>query len=235
MKRTFTINISGKLFHIEEDAFEKLQDYLQRLNLCFASQPGGYEILQDIESRIAELFQEKISEKQEAVTNEWVDEVMARMGKPEDFMEPEETQSEESASSEMKGEKIKKRLYRDTENRKLGGVCAGMGTYFNIDPVLIRILFVLLVFIGVGISIIVYLILWIVVPKATTTAHRLEMRGEEPTIHNIQKTIQEEVKEVKESFSKINQSESIREGKKATRKAYQAFRTGLTEAFSSKK
>jgi len=235
MKKTFTINISGSLFHIEEDAFEKLQDYLLRLNQYFSSQTGGQEILQDIEARIAELFQEKITEKQEAVTNDWVEEIMARMGKPEDFMDSEKKQSAENSSSELKGEKTRKRLYRDTENRILGGVCSGMSAYFNADPVIIRVLFVALVFLGVGISIVIYLILWIVVPKATTTAQRLEMRGEEPTIYNIQKTIQEEVKEVKESFVKINQSESVRKGKKAAREAFNAFRTGLTEAFSSKK
>ena len=234
MKKTFSINISSKLFHIEEDAYEKLRDYLQRLNHYFESQPGDYEILQDIEARIAELFQEKITEKQEAVTNEWVEEVMTRMGKPEDFMDSQPTHSDENTSSESK-EKFRRRLYRDSENRVLGGVCSGMGAYFNTDPVLLRILFAVLVFLGAGISIFIYLILWIVVPKATTTAHRLEMRGEEPTIHNIQRTIQEEVKEVKESFVKINQSKSFREGKKATRKAFNAFRTGLTEAFSSKK
>ena len=89
MKKTFTINISGSVFHIEEDAFEKLQDYLQLLKRFFETQKGGQEILQDIESRIAELLQEKINEGQEAVTNEWVDEVMQRMGKPEDFMDQE--------------------------------------------------------------------------------------------------------------------------------------------------
>lgn len=235
MKKTFTINISGKLFHIEEDAFEKLHNYLEGLNLYFENQPGGYEILQDIEARCAELFQEKINEMQEAVTNEWVEEVIARMGQPEDFMDSAQTQSNGNTTAEMKGEKIRKRMYRDPENRVLGGVCYGMGTYFNIDPVILRIMFVALVFLGAGISIIVYLVLWVVLPKATTTAQRLEMKGEEPTIFNIQKTIQEEVKDVKDSFEKFNQSESFKKGKKATREAYNSFRTGLTETFSSKK
>lgn len=234
MKKTFTINISGKLFHIEEDAFEKLHDYLQRLSHYFKSQPGGYEILQDIEARVAELFQEKITDKQEAVTNEWVEEVMARMGKPEDFMDSQRSAGAEYTGSE-RGAKFKKRLYRDTENRVLAGVCSGMGAYFNTDPVLLRILFVALVLMSVGIVVIIYLVMWVVVPKATTTAQRLEMRGEEPTIQNIQRTIQEEVNEVKDSFSKMNQSESFKEGKRATKKAYNSFRTGVTEAFSSKK
>jgi phage shock protein PspC (stress-responsive transcriptional regulator) len=234
MKKTFTINISGKLFHIEEDAFEKLHDYLQRLNHYFSNQPGGYEILQDIEARCAELVQEKITEQQEAVTDEWVEEVMARMGKPEDFMDSQRSAGAEYTGSET-GVKLKKRLYRDTENRVLAGVCSGLGAYLNTDPVLLRILFVALVLMSVGIAVIIYLIMWMIVPKATTTAQRLEMRGEEPTIQNIQRSIQEEVNAVKDSFSKINQSESFREGKRATRKAFNAFRTGVTEAFSAKK
>jgi phage shock protein PspC (stress-responsive transcriptional regulator) len=234
MKKTFTINISGNVFHIEEDAYEQLRDYLQRLNQYFGSQVGGQEILQDIESRIAELLQEKITEKQEAITEAWVEEIMERMGKPEDFMDSEQAECAEKVNAEVKGEKIRKRMYRDPENRVLGGVCSGMSAYFNIDPVFLRILFVLLVFLGAGISVIVYLIFWIVVPKASTTAQRLEMKGEEPTISNIKKEIQEEVKEVKKSFSKINQSDSFKKGKETASKAGQAsvqVLKGLGRAF----
>ncbi len=224
MKKTLTINISGIVFHIEEDAFEKLQNYLQLLNNFFECQTGGKEILQDIESRIAELLQEKITEGKEAVTGMLVEEVINRMGNPEDFMDQEEMEAAGnicSTEKTEKTEKTKKRMYRDGENRVLGGVCSGMGAYFNFDPVFIRILFVLLALIGVGISAIIYLVLWIVVPEARTTTQRLEMKGEEPTISNIQKTIQEEVKEVQNSFSKINQSESVRKGKKIAQKAGQ--------------
>ena len=218
MKKTFTINISGNVFHIEEDAFEKLQDYLLRLNQYFACQVSGQEILQDIESRIAELLQEKLNTGQEAVTNEWVEEVMHRMGKPEDFMDSESAETCETTGTEAKGEKSNKRLYRDGENRVLGGVCSGLSTYFNFDPVFLRVLFVVLVFLGLGISVIVYLILWIVVPKAQTTAQRLEMRGEEATIPNIQRTIQEEVTEVKNSFSKFSKSGTFQKGKEIANK-----------------
>lgn len=231
MKKTFTINISGSVFHIEDDAFEKLQRYLQQLSQYFSAQDGGQEILQDIESRIAELLQEKIKEGKEAVTVEWVDEVIVRMGKPEDFGDQEESAG--SARPEMKGERNKKRLYRDDENRILGGVCSGLGAYLNIDPVFIRILFVLLVFVGVGISAIIYLILWIVVPKAKTTTQRLEMKGEEATISNIQKTIQEEVSDVKKSFSNLNQSQAFEKGKSVLTKAGKAtvhFFKGLGKA-----
>lgn len=220
MKKTITINISGSVFHIEDDAFDQLQGYLQQLNQYFSAQDGGQEILQDIESRIAELLQEKIKEGKEAITSEWVNEVIVRMGKPEDFGDQEESAS--STRTEMKSERSKKRLYRDDENRVLGGVCSGLGVYLNIDPVFIRILFVLLVFVGVGISAIIYLILWIVVPKAKTTSQRLEMKGEEVTISNIQKTIQEEVSDVKKSFSKFNQSKTFEKGKSVLNRAGQA-------------
>jgi phage shock protein PspC (stress-responsive transcriptional regulator) len=216
MKKTFTININGSVFHIEDEAYEKLREYLKLLNRYFSTQEGGSEILQDIESRIAELLQEKITEKNEVVTMGWVDEIMHRMGNPEDFSEQEKT------ARPSEPEKKKKRLYRDKENRVLGGVCSGLGTYLNIDPVFIRILIVLIALLGVGISAVFYLILWIVVPEAKTTSQRLEMRGMEATISNIQNTIQEEVKEVKESFSTMTQSEAIKNGKKVARNAGRA-------------
>ena len=219
MKKTFTINVSGSIFYIEEDAFEKLQNYLQLLNNYFSCQEGGKEILQDIEFRIAELLQEKISDGKQAVISEWVDEVMKRMGKPEDFMDPEEAENGASVCTDDKNEKIRKRLYRDSENRVFGGVCSGLSSYLNVDPVIIRIIFIVLAFPGVGILGIIYLILWIVVPEANTTSQRLEMKGEEATITNIRKTIQEEVKEVKKSFSNFNQSESHQKGREIANKA----------------
>ena len=142
------------------------------------------------------------------------------MGKPEDFGDQEESTG--STRPEMQGGRNKKRLYRDDENRVLGGVCSGLGVYLNIDPVFIRILVVLLVFVGIGISAIIYLILWMVVPVAKTTTQRLEMKGEEATISNIQKTIQDEVSEVKKSFSKMNQSEAFEKGKTVLNRAGQA-------------
>jgi len=205
MKKTFTINISGSIFHIDDDAFEKLQKYLHMLNKHFGPAIEGQEILQDIEARIAELFLEKTNNKLEVITDSMVDEVIARMGKPEDFMEQGEEEAEkaqpETATPES-DQKIRRRLYRDGDNRVLGGVCSGLGAYFNIDPVILRVIFVLVLFMG-GASFLVYLILWIVVPKAKTTAQKLEMRGKEATISNIEKSIKEEVNEVGENYNKF--------------------------------
>ncbi len=205
MKKTFTINISGSIFHIDEDAYEKLQRYLHMLNRHFGAAIEGQEILQDIEARISELFIEKTANKMEVITDAMVDEVIARMGKPEDFMEAgEETTSEKTTTENAAPEeqKIRRRLYRDGDSRVLGGVCSGMGAYFNIDPVILRIIFVLVLFMG-GASILVYIILWIVVPKAKTTAQRLEMKGKEATVSNIAQSFKEEVNEVGENYNKF--------------------------------
>ena len=206
MKKTFTINISGSIFHIDDDAFEKLQKYLHMLNKHFGPAIEGQEILQDIEARIAELFLEKTGNKVEVITDFMVDEVIARMGKPEDFMEPGEEESEKAATETTSPEeepKIRRRLYRDGDNRVLGGVCSGMGAYFNIDMVMMRVIFFLLFFLIGPFNLLLYFILWIVVPKAKTTAQRLEMRGKEATISNIEKSIKEEVNEVGESYNKF--------------------------------
>ncbi|MBC8005044.1 MAG: PspC domain-containing protein, partial [Verrucomicrobia bacterium] len=207
MKKTFTINISGSVFHIDEDAFEKLQRYLQMLNRHFGTALEGQEILQDIEARIAELLIAKTANKVEVVTNEMVDEVIARMGQPEDFMEsPDEepyVRPQASAGSATADQPIRRRLYRDGESRVLGGVCSGLGAYFNIDVVILRVIFVVLFFLGVGTSLLLYIILWIVVPKAKTTAQRLEMRGKEATVSNIEKSIREEVNEIGENYNRF--------------------------------
>lgn len=214
MKKTFTINISGSVFHIDEDAFEKLQKYLQMLTSYFGTDADGREIMQDIEARIAELFSEKMqSNEKDVVIEPWVDEVIARMGKPEDFTEDEEIPEDEKQEATAQKAKIKKRLYRDPDSRVLGGVCGGMAAYFEMDPVILRIIFVLLFFVIGPFNILVYLILWIAVPKAVTTAQKLEMRGREATVSNIEKSIREEVKEVKESYERLRSSDSYNKGR----------------------
>lgn len=218
MKKTFTINISGSVFHIDEDAYQKLQRYLQMLGEHFGTDEEGREILQDIETRIAELFNEKMeSDSKNVIIEPWVDDVISRMGKPEDFMEGEEEDEEVGAGAETKtqtgGRKIKRRLYRDPEHRVFGGVCGGMGAYFGIDPVILRIICFVLIWVTGGVVIPVYLLLWIAIPKARTTAQRLEMRGQEANVSNIEKSIREEVNEVKDSYNKFRSSDSYNKGK----------------------
>ncbi|SHJ74003.1 phage shock protein C (PspC) family protein [Tangfeifania diversioriginum] len=211
MKKTFTINISGTVFHIEEDAYEILQKYLVNLKNHFGANEEGKEILSDIEARIAEIFTEKSDDEKKVVTIDWVNQVIETMGTPEDFAEEEGEEEEVYVTSP----KRKRRLYRDPERRVLGGVSGGLGAYFNMDPVILRIIFVVLFFVTTGAALLAYIVLWIAVPKARTTAQRLEMRGEEATVKNIEKSIREEVNEVKKSYHKFKNSDTYAKGKKS--------------------
>ncbi len=201
MKKTFTINISGTVFHIEEDAYEVLQKYMTNLKHHFGNSEEGKEITADIEARIAELFVEKSSDQKNVVTVDWVNEVMETMGTFDDYAD------EDSDTESMQGQtKRKRRLYRDPEQSVLGGVCSGLAAYFNMDIAIVRIIVVLLFLITSGGALLVYLILWIAVPKAVNTSQRLEMRGEEVTVKNIEKFIKDEVNSVKESYNNFRKS-----------------------------
>ncbi len=225
MKKTFTINISGTVFHIEEDAYDVLQKYLVNLKNHFGSEEEGKEILADIEARIAEIFTEKSANDQKVIVLAWVEQVIETMGTPEDFAEEEGGEEVEDFAG---GKKRKRRLYRDPEHRVLGGVCGGLGAYFNMDPVILRIIFVVLFFVTGGSALLAYIVLWIAVPKAITTAQRLEMRGQEATVKNIERSFREEVKEVKESYQKFRESGTYAKGKKKVEDAgevtYNVFR-----------
>lgn len=173
MKKTFTINIQGSVFHIDEDAYEVLQKYMIQIKNHFDNVEDGQEILSDIEFRLSELFTEK---DQSVITLEKVNDVIQIMGEPEMF------------DDDIKPiQKIKKRFYRDPKHKVIGGVCGGLAAYFNITPLMVRLLTVLLFFISAGSAIIAYIILWISAPKAINSTQKLEMRGENVTIKNIQK------------------------------------------------
>jgi phage shock protein PspC (stress-responsive transcriptional regulator) len=225
MKKTFTINISGTVFHIEEDAYEVLQKYLVNLKSHFGASEEGKEILADIEARIAEIFIEKSTNVQNVVTIEMVNVAIEIMGTPEDFVDEEG--QEEAQVTETEEAKRKRRLYRDPDHRVIGGVCGGLGAYFNMDPVILRIIFVALLFLTGGTALLAYVILWIAVPKAKNTAQRLEMRGQEATVKNIEKSIKEEVGEMKENFKKMKDSETYAKGKRTVDAAGDVAYSGI--------
>jgi phage shock protein PspC (stress-responsive transcriptional regulator) len=197
MNKTVTINISGIIFHIEEEAYERLSKYLNTIRSYFSNSDGQDEIMTDIESRIAELLQEKISPSKQVVTGGDVDYVMDIMGKPEDFAEGDQSTQQDSKTDAAKPTAgLKKRLFRDPDNKVIGGVCGGISAYFDLDPVWIRIILVALTFLGFS-GVLVYIILWIVVPEAQTTAEKLQMRGEPIDINTISKSVQEEAGQIK--------------------------------------
>jgi len=194
MKQTISINLGGIVFNIDDDAYSKLKGYLDQIEIYFANDKEGTEILSDIENRIAELFQERSKGTGRVIDIKDVNEVIRILGDPEEIGGPENSH-EQSRQTKYSSSRYR-RIYRDPDNRVLGGICSGMGAYWQIDPLVIRILF-LIAFFGFGIGLIIYLILWIVIPEARTAAQKLEMKGEPVNISNLGKTVKEEFKNVK--------------------------------------
>ncbi|HZB12328.1 MAG TPA: PspC domain-containing protein [Chryseolinea sp.] len=183
MKKNISINISGIIFHIEEDGYENLRKYLDSINKYFASFEDSSEILADIESRVAEIFLSKLNEGKQVITSDDVTSLIATMGSVSDFKAAEEQEftqtsgpgassqgtsssSDTSTGKEQKTFTSPRQLLRDERRKILGGVCSGMATYFNVDPIWIRLLFALTAF-AYGITIIAYIVMWIVVPGST--------------------------------------------------------------------
>lgn len=200
MNKTVTINISGIIFHIEEDAYEKLSKYLAAIKSLFNKADGGNEIMSDIESRIAEMLQGKTSTVKQVVLMSDVDYVIDNMGKPEEFV-ADAADVNETADQGDNDEPVKRRLFRDGDNKVIGGVCSGVGHYFGFDPVWLRIALLLLFFFA-GTGFLLYLILWIAIPEAKTTADKLKMKGEKADINNISKAVKEEAEQLKKRMEK---------------------------------
>jgi phage shock protein PspC (stress-responsive transcriptional regulator) len=208
MNKTISVNIGGRVFNIEEDAYEKLNRYLRTIRGYFTANESADEIISDIELRIAELFQERTSPLKQAITPKDVDEVIAIMGQPEDYAE--EGAAEEASSYRASGTRSK-RVFRDPDNKVLFGTCSGISAYFGWDPIVLRAIFaVLFVFFGSGL--LVYLILTIIIPKAQTTAEKLEMRGEPVTVENISKKVSESFEDVKQDIKDFGKKNNINEG-----------------------
>ena len=203
MNKTVNINLGGMFFHIDEEAYQKLTRYFDAIKRSLTNSSGQDEIIKDIEMRISELLTEKQKTDKHVVGLKDVDEVIAVMGQPEDYrIDDEETGNSTPNFSSSKT----KKLYRDTENGMIGGVLAGLGHYFGIDKVWLRVFLLIMIF-AWGTGFLAYIILWIVMPAATTTTEKLEMTGEPVTISNIEKKVREEFENVSEKFKNANYDE----------------------------
>jgi phage shock protein PspC (stress-responsive transcriptional regulator)/mRNA-degrading endonuclease RelE of RelBE toxin-antitoxin system len=195
MKVTVNINIGGYAFHIDEDAYHNLKAYRRSLELNFAGEESASEILADIETRMAELFRARLGSYRQVVTIEDVEEIIAILGAPEDFVEQDSFSAREKFTSTSSN-----RMYRDPDNRIIGGVCSGMSAYWRLDPIILRIIFLVFAFAG-GLGLLVYLILWIVLPEARTTAQKIEMKGERVNINNIKESVKNEFGRVRKNMN----------------------------------
>ena len=190
MNKTVNINLGGMNFHIDEDAYLKLTRYFDAIKRSLNNSSEQEEIIKDIEMRVAELFTDQQTSNKQVIGLKEVDEMITIMGQPEDYIIEDDSQPTSNFSS--KSYSSTKKLYRDKDNGMIGGVASGLGYYFGIDVIWIRIILVLFIFGGFGSGIIAYLVLWIVTPEAQTTSEKLEMKGEPVNISNIEKKVREE-------------------------------------------
>jgi phage shock protein PspC (stress-responsive transcriptional regulator) len=194
MKITVSINLGGMSFNIDDDAYAELKVYLKNLELHLAAEESSAEILADIESRMSELFRSRLTSYKQVINVEDVRYVISIMGSPEDISEDE---------GPTRGEKFTSpgyhRMYRDPDHRIIGGVCAGIGAYWRIDPLIIRIIFLALILAG-GLGVLIYLILYIVLPEAKTTSQKIEMKGNSVNIHNITDSVKKEFDSVRKNM-----------------------------------
>ena len=200
MKKTLTVNLGGTVFNIDDDAYHLLDNYLCNLKAHFSKEEGAEEIVDDIERRISELLAEKLAEGKQVITISDVEEVIARVGKPEEM--DQEGQAGEADASRNQGaastqtstqgstqSTAHRRLFRNPDDKILGGVISGIAAYFCWDVTLLRLLLLVILVCGYGTLIPVYIVCWFLIPEARTAAEKLSMRGEAITVENIGKTV----------------------------------------------
>ncbi len=198
MKKVININFQGRVIPIEESAYDMLKQYVESLRRFFANEEGRDEIINDIEGRIAELFGESLKKGSTCITEDDVNKIIASMGRPEDF-EGEENNVHSQLGGEGTNDKgpsydyantaaPRGRLYRDSTDKILGGVCGGLANYLRVDPTIVRLVFALMSF-GAGTGILVYILLWIILPTKSlehiSSAKRLYRNPEEKVIAGV--------------------------------------------------
>jgi len=176
MKRTIQINLAGTIFNIDDDAYEVLREYLNAVERQFMASVEGREVMHDLEMRMSELYIERLKPLRHVISLEDVQEVLKVLGAPEDISgRPGGGSAYSQARSNVYDDRRRsRRMYRDGQDKSIGGVCSGLAYYFNTDPLLIRILFIISLFMGFGF--LLYIILWIVLPQAQTDEQIKEMK-----------------------------------------------------------
>jgi phage shock protein PspC (stress-responsive transcriptional regulator) len=171
MKKVININFQGRILPIEELAYENLKNYIDTLRTYFDKEEGKDEIINDIECRVAELCEDRLKKGAVCITEDDIDLIIESIGRPADFEAQDGFEAQSSSdytsnnydNNDQWTSERPKRLYRDEQNKVLGGVCSGIANYFGLEPLLVRILWIFLI----GVNILGYLILWIAVPSSS--------------------------------------------------------------------
>lgn len=212
MKKVENVNIGGSPFLIDEDAYVKLNQYIDTIVKHFSQSEGSDEIIEDIEFRLAELFSEQIKPRKIISLKDFnrIVEIMgtpADFGAENDFFDQTAAETKNHSHAEHSGGKRKsKRLFRDEEDKVIGGVCSGLSQYFGLEePLIMRLIFGALFF-GFGFGLIPYIVLWILVPEAKTSSDRLAMAGEPINIDSIAKQVEEEIKNLTDKVQDLGKN-----------------------------
>lgn len=198
MNKTVNIHLAQTLFSLDENAYAILKEYLDQLEKLFKKTEGGKDILEDIEVRIAELLTALKKDTLYVISVEDINNVIETLGTPEDLAQDEEEEKESTNYSAVK------KLFRDPEDRFIGGVAGGLSHYLGLDSVWIRLILILLVLSSAGGVILVYVLLWALVPEAKTTADKLKMKGQPVNVANIKKKIKDELNQVSEKVKDVD-------------------------------
>ena len=186
MKKTVSAAIGSTNFIIDEDAYSRLDSYLKAFRSRLQGGADNQEVMADLENRIAELLSASLNGERRVVDIRLIDDVIARIGMPDGSTFTSASPGGESSSSSVFTDPAVHKLFRDPDHRSIGGVCSGLAAYFNIDVTLVRIIFLLLLLV-IGGGLWIYLVLWIIVPKAKTPTEKCQLRGLEPTYDNLSK------------------------------------------------
>ena len=204
MNKTIIININGTVFHIEEDAYEILKNYMTDVKRHFLNSADSLEITTDIENRVAEMFSEILAaENKQVIVEQDVNAVIEQMGRVEDFEDLYEDNKNPTGSADTYNTSERK-LFRDPDDHLVSGVCAGIANYFDIEPVWIRLAFAISVLFA-GSGLLLYIILWIVIPKATTRADRMAMKGQKLNLQGFKNNLEEELSAVKGHLTTLHE------------------------------
>lgn len=196
MNKIISANINGFIFSVDEKAYDHLRQYLDSIRQKVKNE----EVMTDIENRIAELFDYKIKNGSQAILMKDVEEIIGQIGSPEQFgsEEQEEEKSQRTENTNFQRRKYR-RLYRNEDDKMIGGVCSGLAAYFGVDPMLVRVAFALSFF-AFGTGFLLYIFLMVIVPKAVTPSEKLEMMGEPVDFNNLGKTIEKDIKDAYDRY-----------------------------------
>ncbi len=206
MNKTVSIHLQGVPFIFEEQAYDRLNTYLQQLTQVLQKEEGSDEIIQDIELRMVELIQQQLTPFKQVVELSVIEQIIEKLGQPEDFSDDSAATSE--TTSTVQEDSIEKRLFRDGDRAMIGGVCAGVAAYFNVDVVIIRAIYIF-TFLTFGIGFLFYIVLWAIIPLAKTSSDKLRMKGQHVNIENMKSELGDAANRIKKGAKEFKSNSGI--------------------------